>query len=206
MTGHFPGISQQAFGGRHRAVRQALLVAILCLVQIGASTVARAQVDVSKYVRTPVGYAWPSCVHEIPSGARVDKDLHVIDADGKLLKTLPRCTVEIIPTHNQPVRGAPGASQQPLPDPDLANWVDDSYFYDAGKPFNYIFGEWNVPDYPATRTGQTLFFFNDLWASSSSALQPALQWGTSGAGGGAILGHGRLDHRRRQRCRAHRTC
>jgi hypothetical protein len=63
--------------------------------------------------------------------------------------------------------------------------VDASWANQTGTPITYFATSWEVPPPPATWNGQTIFLFNGIQdATNTHILQPVLQWGTSGAGGG----------------------
>lgn len=62
-----------------------------------------------------------------------------------------------------------------------AAWTNDS-----GRPLTSFSTTWTVPDEPMKPADQTLFLFNGVQNRSDpyGILQPVLQWGISGAGGG----------------------
>ncbi len=166
-----------------------LIVAALLVLQLGFPREARAQVNLSKYARTPFGYVWPSCVHVVPSGSRIDRNRNVRRPDGTLIETLPKCTVPMIPTF-------PHADVVAINTPSVpatGGWIEDSEYSDSNKVFNYIADQWNVPDAPA-ESGQLLYFFDALQAyhvgpsNYIDIIQPVLQWGVSPIGGGDYWG------------------
>jgi hypothetical protein len=56
----------------------------------------------------------------------------------------------------------------------------------TGSPITSFQTNWAVPQPPATSSGQLIYLFNALEdASGDDILQPVLQWGVSGAGGGS---------------------
>jgi hypothetical protein len=55
----------------------------------------------------------------------------------------------------------------------------------TGQPIDSFVTAWVVPPPPATQSGQLVYLFNGLQnPAGSEILQPVLQWGVSGAGGG----------------------
>jgi len=64
-------------------------------------------------------------------------------------------------------------------------WVLDTYY--GANIFTSFNGSWNVPTAPSKSSGQTIFTFTGLegtYESNLYIIQPVLQWGSSGAGGG----------------------
>src|SRR5580692_9551873 len=44
-----------------------------------------------EYVRVPGGFVHPSCVHEVPNGARIEETGDVFDASGNLVTHIGKC-------------------------------------------------------------------------------------------------------------------
>jgi hypothetical protein len=66
--------------------------------------------------------------------------------------------------------------------------VDANWFNGTGVPLSYFATSWVVPPPPVTSSGQTIFIFNGIQNDVGHILQPVLQWGSSGAGGGDYWG------------------
>ncbi|MFB0826480.1 hypothetical protein ACEU07_14465 [Chromobacterium violaceum] len=122
------------------------------------------------YVVTPFGYFHPSCVREVPDGARLeDADISSAcvnrphyDAQGKVAAA----TGAAMPP---PRAGAALAA--------INGWVEDSELV-ASSPYAGISASWPVPAAPASRGGQVVYFFPGLQDSHNvqSILQPVLGW------------------------------
>ncbi|HLW75398.1 MAG TPA: hypothetical protein VKS01_00410, partial [Bryobacteraceae bacterium] len=89
----------------------------------------------------------------------------------------------------------PGKSSAPVPRaarsapipglPDIG-WIENSQWRNGGSdPIVYFSTSWVVPPVPSSSDSQTVFLFNGMQPDSAAhILQPVLQWGGSGAGGG----------------------
>lgn len=122
-------------------------------------------------VSTPGGNRPVSKVHRIPEGGRlahVGNEIHVIDANNNVV-----------------LKANLGDSDSD--DPDNSAWKAYTYWtYDSSPPIQNFLTTWTVPPTPTTDNGQTIFLFNSIEPSGYPAiLQPVLQWGNSGAGGGS---------------------
>jgi hypothetical protein len=155
------------------------------------------------YVRVPGGVmAHPDCIHQIPSGAKVDVDDDVT-LDGKLIGHFEKCGHPIRFSrrpHETADRRAPAGTKAPDPGPAPGGWVAAS---EANAPTNQQFvssdSTFIVPSAPATQkdtalssAGQTVFLFPSIQTASGSAIvQPVLEWGPGGGtGGGVTAGSG----------------
>ena len=81
-----------------------------------------------------------------------------------------------------PGPGNPG----PVPAlPDIA-WIENSQWQNTGAdPIISFTTTWIIPPAPNSDDSQTVFLFNGLQPDDAAhILQPVLQWGGSGAGGG----------------------
>jgi hypothetical protein len=69
-----------------------------------------------------------------------------------------------------------------------AGWIAFAYWRNqTGSPITSFRTSWQVPARPTSDTGQTIFLFNAIEdAQMNDILQPVLQWGPSGAGGGSF--------------------
>jgi len=124
-----------------------------------------------EFVLTPGGKRPLSKVHRIPEGGRlahVGNEIHVIDANNNVI-----------------LKADFGDSDSD--DPDNSAWKAYAYWnYDSSPPMQNFLTKWTVPPDPTTDSGQTIFLFNSIEPSGYPAiLQPVLQWGESGAGGGS---------------------
>jgi hypothetical protein len=73
----------------------------------------------------------------------------------------------------------------PTPPPLGSGWITFAGWYNTtGQTISLFRTTWTVPPPPATRSGQTIFFFNGLQDARNFIYQPVLQWGPSAAGGG----------------------
>lgn len=113
-----------------------------------------------------------ACVHELPSGSSI-----VSLEDGSHHVTLPGGETKLFPPCEQ------ASVAQPSPKgPQWRTWTEYST---NTSQINYFSGYFTVPHRPRA-SGQTLFFWLGVEdASRSEVLQPVLQFGPSGAGGGA---------------------
>jgi hypothetical protein len=125
--------------------------------------------DQGPLVVTPFGPRPAGSVHLIPPGSGVTRQ------GGRLQRF-------------DPVSGAltdlaaPAAAAAPAT---TGFVVDASWANQTGRPITYFATSWQVPPPPETSNGQTIFLFSGIQdATNSHILQPVLQWGPSGAGGG----------------------
>jgi len=138
------------------------------------------------YVITPFGYFHPSCVFEIEDGERLLADGRVEHADGMVDANAPVCGYprytpmgSLAPAD---VRNASGTKA-----PTIFGWLE---YVSATTSTSYgeIAATWTVPPPPASDDAQLLFFFPGLEDinvdDNLSIVQPVLQFGRSGAGGG----------------------
>lgn len=143
---------------------------------------AFARADVSTalqagYIQTPAGLYHPSCVHEIPAGARVNRRLDVVTRRDGSRYTLPLCTHLPIPANRGRERGAVVA-------PIANGWVEEAETSNYPS-YGQINANWTVPAAPpaAYSSGQVYYTFPGL-ENSTYIIQPVLQYGNNGAYGG----------------------
>ncbi len=129
-------------------------------------------------VVTPGGPRRRSLVHEIKKGEIVrageDGKIEVVDAEDRVLR-------QITPPPTEP-------------GPFGTGWISyTSWGVPSGSTVTSFTTTWTVPKAPTTASGQVVFLFNgvqtivggtDAATSGNHILQPVLQWGSSGAGGG----------------------
>jgi hypothetical protein len=127
-------------------------------------------------VRTPGGFRHKSFVHLLQPGQAVTKRTgipRVMDLTTKNLLEMPMAQVPA-----QDLAGMGGG------------WVTWATWVDATAAAITSFATtWTVPAAPSTQSGQLIYLFNALEDTSGTViLQPVLQWGVSGAGGGNYWG------------------
>jgi hypothetical protein len=140
---------------------------------------------------TPGGYRARGLVHRVEA----DHVLQVAESNFRLLHQKSRAVIEI-----------PRGTARPGEIPGFGSgWIAYAAWTNTtGVPISSFQTAWRVPPAPATQSGQTIFLFNGIDPSDSSAaiLQPVLQWGASAAGGGPywsvaswyVLGSGEAFH------------
>ena len=123
-------------------------------------------------VNTPGGFRRPAFVHLVQPHDMIVRRAgisHLIDRNTGALLEKPATEV----VRKDPADQAGGWST-------WATWNNQS-----GQPIRSIVSSWIVPAPPTTQSGQLIYLFNGLQdQAGSEILQPVLQWGTSGAGGG----------------------
>jgi hypothetical protein len=127
--------------------------------------------DADGYVLTPAGYYHRSCVYEIAPDDSVREDGTIDHVDGSSTRLAP-CQF--------PIRRA-----APAVVPTIDGWLEAADWM-SPSPVTSLSARWTVPQAPAQAASQTLFFFPSVEPSGmDKIIQPVLQYGTSGAGGGA---------------------
>jgi hypothetical protein len=145
-------------------------------------------VDRMGYTKTPFGRMHSSCVHRLPRGARV-RDGEIVDANGNVLLRYGQCEFPILdrPNHGPNPRDPRGSLPVPAVDGYVETRNATNVLSSAGKNY-YIGMEANVqvPAAPSSATSyEVVFLFPAFENSAETAiLQPVLQFGESGAGGG----------------------
>jgi hypothetical protein len=128
------------------------------------------------YVRTPGGFRHRSYVHRLDAGQAVAKRPGV----SSIVDLATRNTVAV--------------AQPSMPPQDLAGsgggWVTWASWANAtGSPISSFATTWVVPAAPVTQSNQLIYLFNALEdQAGDDIVQPVLQWGESGAGGGNYWG------------------
>jgi hypothetical protein len=134
------------------------------------STVA--EVDPGAYVQTPTGPLPRACVHEIPSGARVDRSGLVHRPDGGT-NQLSRCLTPHQSNRRFPPNVAP---------PALAGYLEHTYDV-APTVVRTVAANWTVPAAPASSfsAGEVYYAFPGVLKTGETwILQPVLAYTTSG--------------------------
>jgi hypothetical protein len=132
------------------------------------------------WVQVPGALASPDCVHQIPTGAKVDASDGPTSGDvtlnGQVIAHYDSCAEASIPTRHL------------VQDPGTGNgWVEASQWDVSLKSLDnidYLYGYWTVPSIPKTY-GALIFIFNGIEPSGGAwIMQPVLQYGDNGAFGG----------------------
>jgi hypothetical protein len=124
------------------------------------------------FVCTPGGFRRRLFVHQVRVGQAIVKRAgisHVMDmATMQLAESPAHETAEESPADQ------------------AGGWVTwASWNNQTGAAVSSFATKWQVPPAPAARSGQLIYLFNGLQdLAGSEILQPVLQWGSSGAGGG----------------------
>jgi hypothetical protein len=119
-------------------------------------------------VVTPFGPRPANSVHLIPKGSGVTRQ-------GGVLQQIDMATGALTDL---------ATSAVPAPPPTTGWIADATWLNETGIPITYFATSWVVPPAPTTSSGQTIFLFNGMQNDVGHILQPVLQWGPSGAGGG----------------------
>jgi len=162
------------------------LLAISALTTLANPVVLDSRDDT--LVNTPGGVRPKSQVHHVPDGASLHhtgEAVHIVSASGEILHTN-------ILDKSQPAQGlASRTFLQPSrvvePRAISTGYVAYTYFTNNSNttPISNFSSTWTVPPNPKTNHNQLLYLFSALTPASDDAiLQPVLQYGTSGAGGG----------------------
>ena len=141
-------------------------------------------------VLTPGGLRPKSLVHFIEPSHGLILEKGVISKINLITKELTQFPE---PPANRVPFGAFGPGRAPAPPapsevpgalPD--GWQTYAWWDSGGTPITSFSTTWLVPQPPSTTSGQIIFLFNGIQNTGSNfgILQPVLQWGTSGAGGG----------------------
>ena len=123
-------------------------------------------------VSTPGGFRRKSFVHLVRPGQSIIKRAgisHVMDMTSMRLVVGPADTV-----------------RETSPADDAGGWVTWATWNNQSQDSISLFStKWTVPSPPSAQSGQLIYLFNGLQdVAGREILQPVLQWGLSGAGGG----------------------
>lgn len=170
---------------------------VLCGMVSGLSTYSAAQEQTITYseatsahpswVQIPGELIRPDCVHEIPKGAMVEvaNDGQItgdVSLNGALVAHYDPCSEDAVVTR-------PRARTEGLAYPAASGngWVEASQWdvpLGASDNIDYMAGTWFVPSYPELG-GAVIYLFNGIEPSGGAwILQPVLQYGSNGIGGG----------------------
>ncbi len=133
------------------------------------------------YVATPAGWYHRSCVPEIEEGARIGRDGLVTRQDGT--------THQLVPCRYPRYGGgpAPTVSATPAATSTFTGYVEYAYVSQTGIFYDGLTADWVVPAKPLAAYGNNQFYatFPGLQETVHNViLQPAIQYGVTGAGGG----------------------
>jgi hypothetical protein len=141
------------------------------------------------YVATPEGLYHRSCVIEIPDGAVLRYDGVVIPKKGAKYKVPMTCSYPVLHSASNtraakqaPIQG-PTISSNAVANPTLSGFLEEAAFQPAHHLLQ-VTADWRVPTAPIVFAQQAYFNFPGLAAAGSYILQPVVQFGVSGAGGG----------------------
>lgn len=150
-----------------------------------------------RYVRTPLGYVWSSCLHHMDRGSHIvhgeDELVRVISPSG-FVKTLPKCPKPTLPRHSSNPNKAHKISRD---SPDDGWQVWSAYLNQNNATFTSFLGNFNVPSAPSNWDGGILYMFTGLqnynWIPYPDGgdappgfdiIQPVLQYGGDSEDGG----------------------
>jgi hypothetical protein len=140
------------------------------------------------WIQIPGRLIRPDCVHEVPSGARVEfgdngEPTGDVTMNGKVIAHYDSCPEESIDTRHLGPQG--GSSPNPSGYGD--GWVEASQWelsLGASDNIDDLYGNWHVPSPPA-ESGALVFLFNGVEPVGGGwIMQPVLQWGDNGSFGG----------------------
>jgi len=128
------------------------------------------------YVRTPGGFRHKSFVHLIQPGDAIKKQANAL----RISKAATNVLIDV-PAPAVPAENLAG---------DGGGWVTWSMWVNASATAITSFEtSWVVPPAPSSDSGQLIYLFNALEdQAGDDIVQPVLQWGVSGAGGGSYWG------------------
>jgi len=146
----------------------------------------------AKYVAVPNGKAWDKCVHGIPEGSIVKKELdgsYTYMTPTREFKTIEKCTFPMIMNEKSFVETSiDSVSNHHARQAD--GWQNAAY-YNVSSPttITSFTGTFNVPSKNPSSWDPTqgvIFVFPALCPNpATSIIQPVVQYGVSEAGGGA---------------------
>ena len=131
---------------------------------------------------TPFGLVDKACVHEIPSGAVLERLGHVTH-DGAVIAHHNACSTD--PRDRSKNAQAPTING-------CTEWSSANATLIAGlAQYNGMFAHWTVPPsvpYSGWRYNGVLYFFPSFQSTSGEIIQPVLQFGDDGNNGGSLTG------------------
>lgn len=139
-------------------------------------------------VNTPGGLRPKSQVHHVPQGAFIhhtSEAVHIVSNTGEIIHT--NILDKSIPSKGIASRTFLKPTRVAEPRAISTGYVAYTYYTNNSNanPISNFSSTWAVPGSPKTNHNQLLYLFSALTPASDDAiLQPVLQYGTSGAGGG----------------------
>jgi hypothetical protein len=139
-------------------------------------------------VATPNGWYHRSCVHELPDGARRNRDKTVTRKDGTVFQT-QKC---LFPGRRnsdgnraRPRSRRGGQGQGPVGDPVNNGYMEFAHHSLSGESYGYLSAEWEVPDDPSGSysAGDVYFTFPGIQGQGREdyyILQPVLEYHNRG--------------------------
>lgn len=183
----FQQVAKDAIGRKRHIVTSAVLFLFAAGGILNAQTgnsYSQVKAEHPGWMQIPGRLIRPDCVHEVPSGARIQfgsdgNPTGDVTMNGKLIAHYESCPEQSIDTRHV------SEGQQ---DPGTGNgWVEASQWdVSLGSTDNIanLDGYFHVPQPPAAG-GALVYLFNGLEPSSENwIMQPVLQWGDNGAFGG----------------------
>ncbi|KAF8954358.1 hypothetical protein BDZ97DRAFT_1758342 [Flammula alnicola] len=170
-----------------KALSTCALLVISALSAIASPVELDARDEAVTYVNTPGGPRPQSQVHHVPDGASIlhtTDAVHIISESGEILHTNAISNAEGLASRTI---GQFSPSHVVEPRAISTGYVAYTYFTNnsVANPISSFSSSWTVPPVPKTNHNQLLYLFSALTPVSDDAiLQPVLQYGTSGAGGG----------------------
>ncbi|HWL88742.1 MAG TPA: hypothetical protein VNO21_23225 [Polyangiaceae bacterium] len=129
------------------------------------------------FLRAPVGGIHRSCVHELEDGDSVDEQGAIHSADGRV-QPVGACGFAV----KRAATSMPDSADAVAPTDN--GWTEDANWTSPAS-LKLFSAQFHVPAAPHSYTGQTIFLFPALEDTAGTAIiQPVLQYGPSGAGGG----------------------
>jgi hypothetical protein len=145
------------------------------------------------YIFAPFGWVHPSCIHEVPNGAKVYND--TVSLNGQVLAHYDPCPYAPVLSFANPTASGSSAQNGVRGPAAFVGWVEDTTQTAPAftNPWwDQISATMIVPPAPTQATPETLYYFPGLISTISpqpangcGILQPVLQWGGSPAGGGS---------------------
>ena len=126
------------------------------------------------YVITPFGYFHPSCVVQLAQGDSLRRSDKIVRHANGSSSPMHSCDHPHFRADGEKVIG----DEAGLANPDISHaWVE--YASDTTKSaYGQLYAEWSVPPTPASKDGQTLFYFPGMEDIDDvvTIIQPVLGW------------------------------
>jgi len=138
------------------------------------------------WIQVPGQLIRPDCVHQVPSGARIEfgsngEPTGDVTMKGELIAHYDACPEPAIDTRHL------GSEDQHDPGPTGNGWVEASQWevpLGGSDNIDWMSGYFQVPSFPA-ENGSLIYLFNGIQPTGGNwILQPVIQYGDNGAFGG----------------------